>query len=74
MAADEVLFIKLHDSDHSRTWRAPHTAFHDVSRPDATTRYSYEYRGFFASSRGVAEFRADEFGARHADTDHVSAL
>jgi hypothetical protein len=53
MTADEVLFIKLHDSDHGRTWRAPHTAFHDVSRPDATTRYSYEYRGFaFFSRRG----------------------
>jgi hypothetical protein len=53
MTADEVLFIKLHDSDHRRTWRAPHTAFHDVSRPDATTRYSYEYRGFaFFSRRG----------------------
>ena len=46
MTADEVIFIKFHDSDHSRAWRAPHTAFHDVERTDARTRYSYEYRGF----------------------------
>jgi hypothetical protein len=51
MTTDEVVFIKLHDSDHGRTWRAPHTAFHDVSRPDATTRYSYEFRGFAFFSR-----------------------
>ena len=51
MAADEVIFIKFHDSDHSRAWRAPHTAFHDVDRTDAQTRYSYEYRGFALFSR-----------------------
>ena len=44
MAADEVIFIKFHDSDHSRAWRAPHTAFHDTGRPDANTRESYEFR------------------------------
>lgn len=44
MAPDEVIFIKFHDSDHSRAWRAPHTAFHDSSRPDARTRESYEFR------------------------------
>jgi len=44
MTADEVIFIKFHDSDHSRAWRAPHTAFHDTSRPDAVTRESYEFR------------------------------
>jgi len=51
MTADEVIFIKFHDSDHSRAWRAPHTAFHDVDRTDAQTRYSYEYRGFALFSR-----------------------
>ncbi|MEY2941995.1 MAG: hypothetical protein RLY97_9 [Pseudomonadota bacterium] len=45
MSDDEVIFIKFHDSDHSRAWRAPHTAFHDTSRPDATERRSIEFRG-----------------------------
>ncbi len=44
MTADEVIFIKFHDSDHSRAWRTPHTAFHDTGRPDAHTRESYEFR------------------------------
>jgi hypothetical protein len=46
MASDEVVFIKFHDSDHARTWRAPHTAFRDDTRPDAVTRLSYEFRAF----------------------------
>jgi hypothetical protein len=46
MVANEIVFIKFHDSDHDRAWRAPHTAFHDTSRPDAVIRESYEYRGF----------------------------
>jgi hypothetical protein len=52
MVRDEIVFIKFHDSDHSRAWRAPHTAFHDTSRPDAVIRESYEYRGvaFFSKS------------------------
>ena len=45
MAADEIIFIKFHDSDHSRAWRCPHTAFRDLSRPDAITRKSMEFRG-----------------------------
>lgn len=45
MTADEAIFIKFHDSDHSRAWRCPHTAFHDTSRPDATIRKSMEFRG-----------------------------
>jgi hypothetical protein len=45
MREDEVIFIKFHDSDHSRAWRAPHTAFRDTSRPDATERRSIEFRG-----------------------------
>jgi hypothetical protein len=44
MTAEEVIFIKFHDSDHERAWRAPHTAFHDTGRPDAHTRESYEFR------------------------------
>ena len=52
MVRDEIVFIKFHDSDHSRAWRAPHTAFHDTSRPDAVIRESYEFRGvaFFSKS------------------------
>jgi hypothetical protein len=45
MTADEVIFIKFHDSDHSRAWRAPHTAFRDTARPDAVERRSMEFRG-----------------------------
>lgn len=44
MTRDEVIFIKFHDSDHSRAWRSPHTAFHDTSRPDAQVRKSFEFR------------------------------
>jgi hypothetical protein len=44
MTSDEVIFIKFHDSDRSRAWRAPHTAFRDTSRPDAQERRSIEYR------------------------------
>lgn len=45
MELDEILFIKFHDSDHSRAWRCPHTAFRDTSRPDAVERRSMEFRG-----------------------------
>lgn len=45
MTPDEAIFITLHDSDHSRAWRAPHTAFHDARLPDAHCRESYEFRG-----------------------------
>jgi hypothetical protein len=44
MRADDVLLFKFHDSDHSRTWRCPHTAFHDPSFPDANIRESIETR------------------------------
>jgi hypothetical protein len=44
MTDEEVIFIKFHDSDHSRAWRAPHTAFRDTSRPDANERRSMEFR------------------------------
>jgi len=45
MALDEVVLIKFHDSDHSRAWRCPHTAFRDTTRPDAQERRSMEFRG-----------------------------
>lgn len=45
MAADDVLLFKFQDSDHSVTWRCPHTAFHDTSFPDARVRESIEVRG-----------------------------
>jgi hypothetical protein len=51
MVRDEVVFIKFHDSDHSRAWRAPHTAFHDTTRADARTRESLEFRAIAYFSR-----------------------
>ncbi len=53
MTDDEVIFIKFFDSDHSRAWRAPHTAFHDRDRIDANTRRSIEFRGiaYFSKDR-----------------------
>lgn len=51
MTADEAILIKFHDSDHSRAWRAPHTAFHDTTRPDANTRTSFEFRAIAYFSR-----------------------
>ena len=54
MTADEVIFIKFHDSDHSRAWRAPHTAFRDTSRPDAVERKSIEFRGVAYFTRDAA--------------------
>ena len=44
MTADDVLLFKFHDSDHSRTWRCPHTAFHDPSFANANIRESIEVR------------------------------
>ncbi len=44
MNDEEVIFIKFNDSDHSKAWRAPHTAFHDRTRPDAKERVSMEFR------------------------------
>lgn len=45
MAVDDVLLFKFQDSDHSVTWRCPHTAFHDTSLPGARIRESIEVRG-----------------------------
>ena len=44
MHADEVLLFKLHDTDHSVAWRAPHTAFHDEGVAGAHPRESVEIR------------------------------
>lgn len=44
MAVDDVLLFKFQDSDHSVTWRCPHTAFHDTSLPNTQTRESIEVR------------------------------
>jgi len=44
MTRDDVLLFKFHDSDHARTWRCPHTAFHDPSFAGANIRESIEVR------------------------------
>jgi hypothetical protein len=44
MTPEEVIFIKLYDSDHRAAWRCPHTAFRDTTRPDANPRRSMEFR------------------------------
>lgn len=44
MTRDEVLLFKFHDSDKSRAWRVPHTAFRDTSFADALQRESIEFR------------------------------
>ncbi len=51
MESDEVIFIKLYDSDHARAWRCPHTAFRDTTRPDARPRRSMEFRAMAYFSR-----------------------
>ena len=44
MSAEDALLFKFHDSDHSRTWRCPHTAFHDPTFANANIRESIEVR------------------------------
>lgn len=44
MTRDEAILLKFHDSDQSRAWRVPHTAFRDPSFPDAKPRSSIEFR------------------------------
>jgi hypothetical protein len=46
MTRDEVLLLKFYDSDHSRAWRVPHTAFFDPTFPEAVPRQSIEFRTF----------------------------
>jgi hypothetical protein len=44
MNRDEILFFKLSDSDHSRAWRVPHSAFRDVTARATQPRHSIEFR------------------------------
>ncbi|HXE17808.1 MAG TPA: CmcJ/NvfI family oxidoreductase [Stellaceae bacterium] len=44
MTRDEIVLIKLNDSDRGQTWFAPHTAFHDRGRAGAHPRESIEFR------------------------------
>jgi hypothetical protein len=44
MARDEVLFFKFNDSDQSRAWRVPHSAFHDTTARATQPRHSIEFR------------------------------
>jgi len=44
MRVEEALLIKLHDTDHSVAWRAPHTSFHDTEATSAHPRESVELR------------------------------
>jgi len=44
MHAGEALIIKLHDTDRSVAWRAPHTSFHDAAAAGAHPRESIELR------------------------------
>lgn len=44
MTRDDALIFKFNDSDRTRTWRCPHTAFRDTSFPDANIRESIEAR------------------------------
>lgn len=42
---DDTLFIKFHDSDHSRAWRCAHSAFRNQSDANPNLRESIEFRG-----------------------------
>jgi len=44
MTRDEVLFFKFNDSDHSRAWRVPHSAFLDTTARATEPRHSIEFR------------------------------
>jgi len=44
MTREEVILLKFHDSDHSRAWRVPHTAFRDPHIHGAPQRESIECR------------------------------
>lgn len=46
MSRDEVLLIKLGDTDRSVAWAAPHAAFPDPAGRDAVPRHSIELRSF----------------------------
>jgi hypothetical protein len=44
MTRDEILFFTLNDSDHSRAWRVPHSAFRDRAARATEPRHSIEFR------------------------------
>jgi hypothetical protein len=44
MTRDEILFFKLNDSDHTKAWRVPHSAFHDKTAAATNPRHSIEFR------------------------------
>jgi hypothetical protein len=44
MTRDEILLLKLNDSDHSVAWRVPHSAFHDTTAAATAPRHSIEFR------------------------------
>ena len=44
MTRDEAILLKFHDSDQSKPWRTPHTAFKDPSFPNPNIRESIEFR------------------------------
>jgi hypothetical protein len=44
MTRDEILFFKLNDSDHTRAWRVPHSAFRDSTARATQPRHSIEFR------------------------------
>jgi hypothetical protein len=46
MTRDEVLLIKLGDTDRGVAWAAPHTAFPDPTVQGAVPRHSIEFRTF----------------------------
>jgi hypothetical protein len=44
MNRDEILLFTLNDSDRSRAWRVPHSAFHDTAARATVPRHSIEFR------------------------------
>jgi hypothetical protein len=44
LTRDEILLFTLNDSDHSRAWRVPHSAFHDKTAQATNPRHSIEFR------------------------------
>ncbi|MGY1844635.1 CmcJ/NvfI family oxidoreductase [Modestobacter sp. SYSU DS0875] len=46
MTRDEVLLIKLGDTDRGVAWAAPHSAFPDPAGQDGAPRHSIEFRTF----------------------------
>jgi hypothetical protein len=44
MNRDEILLFTLNDSDHSRAWRVPHSAFRDTTARATVPRHSIEFR------------------------------